>query len=151
MKPTFHNILNLYAYVEGKNWFLESKFSYTTLIPYGFPWKITVPQHFPTNLASVPRILWPFINRNSWTRGAAVIHDWLTYRNNYVNSRGLDSITRADADRIFLEALLITVDNRYKDKSLRLKQIIKAKEVAQCYAMYGSIRAYSEIFKRSPT
>jgi len=57
---------------------------------------ITVPAGFETDFASVPR--WPltFVLLGSYGHAAAVIHDWL-----YASGE----LSRADADRVFHEAL----------------------------------------------
>lgn len=60
--------------------------------------EIVVPEGFRTDLASVPRL--PFIHL--WTGGRAnmpaVLHD-------YLYSGGMPDITRAQADRAFLESM----------------------------------------------
>lgn len=59
----------------------------------------TVPAGFVSDGASIPRILWPLIG-SPWGPGphgkAAVLHDWL-----YATA----PVSRARADRLFLEAL----------------------------------------------
>lgn len=73
-------------------WRLVAPFSY--LAPsHGL---ITVPAGFETDFASVPR--WPltFALLGSYGHAAAVIHDWL-----YTSGE----LSRADADRVFHEAL----------------------------------------------
>lgn len=57
---------------------------------------ITVPAGFITDLASLPRLVRPVLDRNGLSRRAAVLHDWL-----YCLKTG----GRADADKLFLEAL----------------------------------------------
>lgn len=58
---------------------------------------ITVPKDFLTNLASVPRVLRPILNRNGKSRRPAVLHDWL-----YTNQV---CVSRKEADKLFYEAL----------------------------------------------
>lgn len=58
---------------------------------------ITVPKDFLTNLASVPRMLRPILNRNGKSRRPAVLHDWL-----YTNQV---CVSRKEADKLFYEAL----------------------------------------------
>lgn len=127
--PCFHGPLVLYEYTE-EHWFLERELSYTTLV-LGFPWKITVPaMSFPTDLASIPAVVRPLYRK--FTAGAeAVIHDWLTYRNPYVNKRGLDSIYRYQADLIMLEGM--AVKNRPK---------------LTAYTIYAGISVFSQ-FRRA--
>lgn len=56
-----------------------------------------VPANFITDLASIPRLLQPFIAKDGNSRRAAVLHDF-----RYCLKRG----TRAEADALFHEALL---------------------------------------------
>lgn len=58
---------------------------------------ITVPKDFLTNLASVPSLLRPVMNRNGKSRRPAVLHDWL-----YTSQA---CVSRKDADKLFYEAL----------------------------------------------
>lgn len=131
MKPHFVNSLILQEY-DADHFFLHQDFSYVTL-HLGFPWKITVPaQVFPTDLASIPPPLRPLLRKFEASE-AAVIHDWLTYRNPNMNARGWDNITRKDADKIFLEAMLVS-DPPVPVSTARL--------------MYGAVRFYS-FFRRA--
>jgi len=57
---------------------------------------IVVPEHFPSDFASIPRTLRWFVSGTAKTRKPAVIHDWL-YRN------GIG--TRKWADKVFLGAM----------------------------------------------
>ena len=77
---------------DRETWRLLAPFSY--LAPgHGL---ITIPAGFETDFASVPR--WPltFALLGQYGHAAAVIHDWL-YR--------AGTLSRADADRVFLNAL----------------------------------------------
>lgn len=58
--------------------------------------KLTVPAGFITDLASLPRLVRPVLDRNGLSRRPAVLHDWL-----YCSKQG----SRADADRLFRKAL----------------------------------------------
>lgn len=58
---------------------------------------ITVPEGFPTDLASIPRIFRFLIVKNGKHRAAAIVHDYLC-------TLGLD-FSRVLADKIFLEAM----------------------------------------------
>ena len=62
---------------------------------------ITVPVGFKTNLASVPQIFWNIIPRDGNYTPAAIVHDWL-YSAHAIEGK---PITRADADRVLLEAM----------------------------------------------
>jgi len=59
--------------------------------------QFTVEEGFETDLASTPRILWIILPPYGKYARAAVIHDWLYYKD-----RGY---TRKEADKIFLEAM----------------------------------------------
>lgn len=92
---------------DEEHWYLDEPLKYVTNRPFGFPWTICVPANsFSTDLASVPHIFRPIIRRGG-THKAAVVHDWLTYRNAHHDDKGLDNITRRDADKIFREALKV--------------------------------------------
>lgn len=58
--------------------------------------KVTVPAMFETDLASIPAPFRSIFNVNGKSRRAAVLHDWL-----YAGQ----CVTRAEADRIFLDAM----------------------------------------------
>jgi hypothetical protein len=70
-------------------------------IVYHHPIKVTVPAGMITDLASTPRLLWPILPPTGSYAPAAILHDYL-----YLRGR-LDGepITRAYADRVFLEAM----------------------------------------------
>lgn len=57
---------------------------------------ITVPAGFITDLASLPRLVRPVLDRNGMSRRPAVLHDWL-----YAGQ----CLSRANADRLFLDAM----------------------------------------------
>ena len=59
-------------------------------------WRIVVPKWFTTDMASIPRPLWIFLNPTKFI--APILHDYL-----YTTKE----LTRADADLILLEALNI--------------------------------------------
>ena len=60
---------------------------------------LTIPAEFTTDLASIPRWLWPIIApTRSDIMGAAILHDYL-----YSDHMGF---TRSEIDEIFLQALL---------------------------------------------
>jgi len=130
VKPEFLTRLVVTPYAEDK-WFLDKPLKYATLY-FGTPRTFTVPAEvFPTDLASIPWLVRPFIRKSADTHAAAVIHDWLTYRNPKFKKKGLDGITRADADKIFLEALLINGVPPLK-----------------AHIMYNAVRAFSFTVKR---
>jgi hypothetical protein len=61
--------------------------------------RFEVPAGFVTDLDSVPRLPVVWLLLKGWSRGAAVLHDWLY-------SEGL--VSRAEADRVFLDAMRAT-------------------------------------------
>lgn len=110
-----------------EHWFLREPLEYET----NNGLTIVVPELFSTDLASIPHILRPIIKRGG-THKAAVIHDWLIMRNPYHDEKGLDDITRRDADKIFREALKNSNVSSWK-----------------ATVMYHGVRAYS-LTKRKP-
>lgn len=63
---------------------------------------IRVPAGFVTDLASIPRLLWPLLPPQGRYAKAAILHDWL-----YTQGRAGDEAARARADAIFLEAMRV--------------------------------------------
>ena len=62
---------------------------------------ITVPTGFRTDGASIPRVFWSILGPHGSYFGAAIVHDFLYSKAS--NHHWL--MTRADADKIFLEAM----------------------------------------------
>lgn len=89
--PVFLSSLDLRAHEPGE-WVLLSQLVYRA----ADGWKHQVPQYFITDLASIPRLARPAIDRNGRSRRPAVLHDWLYC---------LHESTRSQADELFLEAL----------------------------------------------
>lgn len=58
-----------------------------------------VPAGFVTDLASVPRWLWSFLQPTGRYTKAAILHDWLIQADS--------GVSRADADRIFYDAMVV--------------------------------------------
>jgi hypothetical protein len=87
----FLSALDLRAHVPGE-WVLLSGLDYRSAAGRMYH----VPARFITDLASIPGVFQPAIDRNGKSRRAAVLHDWL-----YCLRQG----TRAEADALFLEAL----------------------------------------------
>lgn len=88
----FQRPLQVELQSDRKTWSLLASFSY--LDPdHGM---IEVPAGFETDFASVPRLPLTFALLGQYGHAAAVLHDWL-YRAGTLN--------RADADRVFLNAL----------------------------------------------
>lgn len=63
---------------------------------------IRVPRFFVTDLASIPKALRWLISQNEQHRRAAVLHDYLYYRQGHV---GLELLSRKECDQLFLEAM----------------------------------------------
>ena len=76
-------------------WELLSPFSFYVGEPEANEW-ITVPKGFVTDLASIPRILWPVLPPSGEYAKAAILHDYL-YR---YGRKG-----RRYADAVFYEAM----------------------------------------------
>jgi len=78
-----------------------------------------VPRGFKTDLASVPRWLWPIFNPSGLFMSAAILHDHFCEN---------DWISRKDGDKIFLEAMLHSNVPRWKR-----------------YCIYAAVRAYAVV------
>lgn len=69
---------------------------------------VRVPKGFETDLASVPRLLWPLIGSHELSIVAPVVHDWLYRRRGlYWQVDRKQYLTRADADRLFLRLMIL--------------------------------------------
>lgn len=91
-------------WIDGRNWMVTEAFHYDTgvrLAGYGvdlgYLCRITVPQGFRTDFASIPRVLWNLLPPTGSYGLAAVVHDYL-YR-----TYGL--CTRKQADDVLWEAM----------------------------------------------
>ena len=91
-KGKFSTPLDLRATNPGE-WQLLSPLVYTSSVGDVY----IVPTGMITDLASIPKLLRPAIDRNGLSRPAAVLHDYL-----YL----IGSLSRKQADELFLEALL---------------------------------------------
>ena len=90
-------------YIDGRKWRVATAFDF--LVECGEKClirPITVPAGFVTDFASIPRAFWTILPPTGKYGKAAVIHDYL-----YVMGGDLppDKFTKADADRIFYEAM----------------------------------------------
>lgn len=117
----------------GQKWKLVNRFAYylRDADPNG-PY-IAVPAGFTTDFASVPRFLWSIFPPWDPEYGkAAIIHDWLLTKGCiFYPSAGRISTRRpdrAEADRIFLEAMRVLGCHRWKR-----------------YTMYAGVRLYSKL------
>lgn len=102
MADTFLDPLEI-EYIDGRSWRVTKAFDY--LIEMGercLIRPITVPAGFETDFASIPRVFWTILPPTGKYGKAAVIHDYL-----YVIGGDLppDKFTKADADRIFYDAM----------------------------------------------
>ena len=82
---------------DGRTWVIRRDFGYD-IGEEGSKDTIDVPMGFKTDFASVPRLLWSIIPRWGKYGNAAVIHDFLYW---------MQDRTRAESDRVFLEAMLV--------------------------------------------
>lgn len=80
--------------VDDKYWEVFEDYVYKTSIG-----TVVVPNGFKTDYASVPKIFRNIINTYGKHGKAAVVHDWLYSKNCNID------ITRAEADKIFLEIM----------------------------------------------
>jgi hypothetical protein len=98
----------LLQYIDGGAWKLVAAFGYCT----DDGTEIRVPTGFVTDFASIPRALWSLLPPTGRYGKAAAIHDWL-YSHRVVDdvitpamfTRGSRLVNRAEADRIFREAM----------------------------------------------
>lgn len=90
---------------DGKKWRLSEKFSvYTEQLGEEKVW-FEVEEGFETDFASIPKIFIPFLEWRDKFNKASVIHDYL------YNTK---ITTRKQADKIFLELMLVLGINKYK-------------------------------------
>ena len=129
--PRFTSELVVQEYDGSNNdeWLVYRPLRYVTY-HLGYPWEITVPRDFISDLASIPHFLRPIIRRRKTHKGG-VLHDYLTRRNPYHDDKGKDGLTRRDCDKIFRESL----------KTCGVSS-------AKCTVMYHAVRLYS-LTKRS--
>lgn len=84
------------VYIDGHNWRVLEPFTFGSQT---IERMIRVPAGFVTDFASIPRALWAVLPPTGTYGKAALIHD-LLYRTPH------EACTRAEADRILLEAML---------------------------------------------
>ena len=89
--------------IDDKYWEVLEEYSYET--SRGL---VVVPKGFMTDYASVPKIFRNIINTYGKHGRAAVVHDWL-----YSSQCKID-VTRAEADKIFLEIMIEWNVKKYK-------------------------------------
>ena len=111
-------------WADADQWWLDGELVYQSDIPGedGTPVLVTVPDKYPTDLASIPRfppLFRTLFLKNGRHRPAAVPHDYLC-------RLGLE-FPRRLADRIFLEAMQLVGVSRWKR-----------------YPMYWAVRANTE-------
>ena len=106
-------------------WAVNHAFQYYTGPENDRGWA-TVPQGFLTDGASIPRPLWLLLP--PWGRygQAAVLHDYLIEGGVISYESHTEKPTRAEADRIFLEAMAVLEVN-----------------LVTRYAMYAGVRAWA--------
>jgi len=87
---------------DGKNWELTRAFTYRIGSQYSNQY-IRVPQGFVTDFASIPKLLTLLLPDWAKFNKSPVLHDYL-YRTKKIMG---ESITRKQADDIFLEAMMV--------------------------------------------
>lgn len=93
---------------------------------------VYIPRGFLTDGATVPRLFWwlvPPLGRHGL---AAIVHDYLCEHETLYTEEGLTQITRAEADKIFNEAMRVSQVNR----------LVR-------YTMYAAVRLYAFFSKKS--
>ena len=101
MKPHFIHQLDLTPQPDGRNWRLDHGFAFWTPL-VGL---VTVPAHFETDLASIPKLFWNILPPFGKYTEAAVIHDYL-YRTHITS--------RSTADRTLLAGMEVCVVPRWQ-------------------------------------
>jgi len=74
---------------------------------------IVVPEIFETDLASIPPYLTWLVPKNGKHRAAAIVHDHLYVQHGKV---GGATLTRAECDAIFLEAMVVLGVSKWRRK-----------------------------------
>lgn len=114
--------------VDGEDnlWELLEEFDYE-LGAKGSGKRVSCPAGFRTDFASIPRILWAILPPWGKYGKAAVIHDFLCTYRYYLDENGNKvSVTRAECDVIFLEAMEVLSVPPFKRK-----------------LMYAAVRTYA--------
>ncbi|MBU2708890.1 DUF1353 domain-containing protein [Zooshikella marina] len=92
----FLNRLEVQHLPTSNQWKVQKELTYKdTKRDFGL---LTVPVDFITDFASIPRIFWMLLPRDGKYLEAAVLHDWLYFRQP-------DEMTRKEADLIFRDAM----------------------------------------------
>ena len=108
----FTSLLTVSPLADGRSWWLRTPFEYDE----GPGDSIEVPVGFVTDFASVPRILWSILPQWGRYGNAAVVHDYLYWK---------QPVSRPEADHIFLDGM----------KVLRVSVICRS-------VMFGAVRAF---------
>ena len=119
-------------WADPEHWWLDGELVYQSDLPGedGKPVLVEIPNKYPTDLASIPRIplLRTLFLKNGRHRPAAVPHDYLCRRSYVADYEDpLEAFPRRLADRIFLEAM----------KFVGVKRRVR-------YPMYWAVRANTE-------
>jgi hypothetical protein len=93
----FTSILQVSPLADGRTWVLRSEFGYDVGAE-GSNDQITIPVGFQTDFASIPRPFWAVLPKWGTYGNAAVIHDWLYWKQDR---------SRADADAVLLEGMVV--------------------------------------------
>ena len=137
--PKFTKPLSKLGYINGVDWLVESEVEYQSDI---LPQSVVVEKHTATDLASIPRALWWAYPPTKYAE-AAVIHDELYRR---------QTCTRAQADAVFKEALLLCGFNKVRANlfyaSLRVAGWKAWRDHAKRNRIEAAIRAAEEESQR---
>ena len=105
MSSSFKTPLIVSPMPDGRNWRLFKSFVYHIDSKYS-QGCVQVPAGFITDFASIPWLFWTFLPYWGKYGKAAVLHDYIYQRHNYIMN-ALYLVTRVWADTIFYEAMLV--------------------------------------------
>lgn len=94
----------------------------------GYPIKVIVPDEYPTDFASIPKLARLLIPKNDNHRAPAVIHDYLCRT---------EAVNRKVADKIFFEAMGVVDDEVMADSG---RKAMKPVYWLRKRAMYIAVR-----------
>jgi len=94
---SFTTVLTVSPYPDGRTWYLRARLQYD-VGEEGSTDSIVVPRGFTTDFASVPRMFWIVLPRWGRYGNAAVVHDFLYFRQDR---------SRREADDVLHEAMAV--------------------------------------------
>ena len=106
---------------DGKHWVVSRPLHWVDPEQH---WTVEVPVGFTTDLASIPRPLWPLLPAHGRYAPAAVVHDWLYW-----------------AQVITLGPWDLPIDRAYADRALRLASEDLGVSRPVRWALWSGVRA----------